>query len=81
MGRRPCCDKVGLKRGTWSVEEDQKLMNFILSNGIKCWRHVPKLAGTYVKGHDSLVFLTFTIIEINTTRKYISRLAEVREEL
>ncbi|RQO94867.1 hypothetical protein POPTR_008G180800v4 [Populus trichocarpa] len=45
MGRRPCCDKVGLKRGTWSVEEDQKLMNFILSNGIKCWRHVPKLAG------------------------------------
>ncbi|KAJ6725742.1 TRANSCRIPTION FACTOR putative-RELATED [Salix purpurea] len=45
MGRRPCCDKVGLKRGTWSVEEDQKLTNFILCNGIKCWRHVPKLAG------------------------------------
>jgi myb proto-oncogene protein len=49
MGRRPCCDKVGLKRGTWSVEEDQKLMNFILGNGIKCWRNVPQLAGTYVK--------------------------------
>ncbi|KAJ8768294.1 hypothetical protein K2173_021234 [Erythroxylum novogranatense] len=45
MGRQPCCDKVGLKRGPWTMEEDQKLMNFILSNGIQCWRVVPKLAG------------------------------------
>ncbi|KAF9677837.1 hypothetical protein SADUNF_Sadunf08G0149300 [Salix dunnii] len=52
MGRRPCCDKDGLKRGTWSVEEDQKLTTFILCNGIKCWRHVPKLAGTYLLGVD-----------------------------
>ncbi|CAK7332421.1 unnamed protein product [Dovyalis caffra] len=45
MGRKPCCDKVGLKRGAWSIEEDRMLMNFIHSNGIKCWRLVPKLAG------------------------------------
>ncbi|KAJ6754377.1 MYB DOMAIN PROTEIN 40 [Salix purpurea] len=45
MGRQPCCDKVGLKRGPWTIEEDHKLMNFILSNGIQCWRMVPKLAG------------------------------------
>ncbi|XVE84097.1 hypothetical protein DITRI_Ditri16bG0142100 [Diplodiscus trichospermus] len=45
MGRKPCCDKVGLKRGPWTIEEDHKLMNFILSNGIHCWRTVPKLAG------------------------------------
>ncbi|CAJ1947553.1 unnamed protein product [Sphenostylis stenocarpa] len=45
MGRQPCCDKVGLKRGPWTIEEDQKLMNFILNNGIHCWRAVPKLAG------------------------------------
>ncbi|XP_022935008.1 transcription factor MYB20-like [Cucurbita moschata] len=45
MGRQPCCDKVGLKRGPWTVEEDHKLMNFILNNGIHCWRLVPKLAG------------------------------------
>ncbi|ESW12843.1 hypothetical protein PHAVU_008G146900 [Phaseolus vulgaris] len=45
MGRQPCCDKVGLKRGPWTIEEDHKLMNFILNNGIHCWRRVPKLAG------------------------------------
>ncbi|KAK4282290.1 hypothetical protein QN277_013686 [Acacia crassicarpa] len=45
MGRRPCCDKVGLKRGPWTIDEDHKLINFILSNGIHCWRMVPKLAG------------------------------------
>ncbi|XP_058103680.1 transcription factor MYB20-like [Magnolia sinica] len=45
MGRQPCCEKVGLKRGPWTVDEDQKLMNFILNNGIHCWRMVPKLAG------------------------------------
>ncbi|XP_030447524.2 myb-related protein 315-like [Syzygium oleosum] len=45
MGRQPCCDKVGLKRGPWTIEEDHKLMNFILNNGIQCWRTVPKLAG------------------------------------
>ncbi|KAL1556761.1 Transcription factor myb20 [Salvia divinorum] len=45
MGRQPCCEKVGLKRGPWTIEEDNKLMNFILNNGIQCWRLVPKLAG------------------------------------
>ncbi|KAK2413742.1 transcription factor MYB20 [Trifolium repens] len=45
MGRQPCCDKVGLKRGPWTIEEDHKLMSFILNNGIHCWRMVPKLAG------------------------------------
>ncbi|KAK4485720.1 hypothetical protein RD792_008366 [Penstemon davidsonii] len=45
MGRQPCCEKVGLKRGPWTMEEDDKLMNFILNNGIQCWRLVPKLAG------------------------------------
>ncbi|GAA0150955.1 hypothetical protein Leryth_002446 [Lithospermum erythrorhizon] len=45
MGRRPCCDKVGIKKGPWSAEEDNKLINFILTNGQCCWRAVPKLAG------------------------------------
>ncbi|KAG9160534.1 hypothetical protein Leryth_019487 [Lithospermum erythrorhizon] len=45
MGRQPCCDKVGLKRGPWTIEEDHKLMTFILNNGIQCWRMVPRLAG------------------------------------
>ncbi|XP_068664705.1 myb-related protein 315-like [Aristolochia californica] len=45
MGRQPCCERIGLKRGPWTVDEDQKLINFILNNGIHCWRLVPKLAG------------------------------------
>ncbi|MCO5594024.1 hypothetical protein L7F22_048043 [Adiantum nelumboides] len=45
MGRQPCCEKVGLKKGPWSVEEDRKLVNFITRFGHSCWREVPKLAG------------------------------------
>ncbi|KAL0430411.1 UNVERIFIED_CONTAM: Transcription factor [Sesamum radiatum] len=45
MGRQPCCDKVGLKKGPWTADEDKKLINFILTNGQCCWRAVPKLAG------------------------------------
>ncbi|KAI4375487.1 hypothetical protein MLD38_013351 [Melastoma candidum] len=45
MGRKPCCDKVGLKKGPWTAEEDKKLINFILTNGQCCWRALPKLAG------------------------------------
>ncbi|MQM03568.1 hypothetical protein Taro_036352, partial [Colocasia esculenta] len=45
MGRKPCCEKFGLKRGPWTVDEDQKLINFILNHGIQCWRLVPQLAG------------------------------------
>ncbi|KAL0874284.1 hypothetical protein Bca101_023989 [Brassica carinata] len=44
MGRQPCCDKVGLKKGPWTVEEDKKLINFILTNGHCCWRALPKLS-------------------------------------
>ncbi|KAF8688357.1 hypothetical protein HU200_042319 [Digitaria exilis] len=46
MGRQPCCDKVGLKKGPWTADEDQKLVSFLLNNGqCCCWRAVPKLAG------------------------------------
>ncbi|KAK3409472.1 transcription factor MYB20 [Eucalyptus grandis] len=45
MGRQPCCEKVGLKKGPWTAEEDKKLINFILTHGQCCWRAVPKLAG------------------------------------
>ncbi|KAI6700797.1 hypothetical protein NL676_015121 [Syzygium grande] len=45
MGRQPCCDMGGLKRGPWNIEEDHKLASFIMNNGIHCWKTVPKLAG------------------------------------
>ncbi|RDY06332.1 Transcription factor MYB111, partial [Mucuna pruriens] len=45
MGRAPCCDKVGLKKGRWTVEEDEILTNYILANGEGSWRSLPKNAG------------------------------------
>ncbi|XP_060217635.1 transcription factor MYB20-like isoform X2 [Lycium barbarum] len=45
MGRAPCCEKVGLKRGRWTTEEDQTLTNYILANGEGSWRSLPKNAG------------------------------------
>ncbi|CAA0830689.1 myb domain protein 17 [Striga hermonthica] len=45
MGRAPCCDKKGLKKGPWTPEEDKKLVSFISKNGHGGWRYLPKLAG------------------------------------
>ncbi|XP_020237865.1 transcription factor MYB4 [Cajanus cajan] len=45
MGRAPCCEKMGLKKGTWTPEEDQILMDHINTHGHKNWRALPKLAG------------------------------------
>ncbi|VFQ76395.1 unnamed protein product [Cuscuta campestris] len=45
MGRTPCCDKKGLKKGPWTPEEDEKLVDFIKKNGQGSWRSLPKLAG------------------------------------
>lgn len=48
MGRAPCCEKVGLKRGRWTAQEDEILSNYIQAHGEGCWRSLPKNAGTYV---------------------------------
>ncbi|KAI5066460.1 hypothetical protein GOP47_0019084 [Adiantum capillus-veneris] len=45
MGRAPCCEKVGLKRGPWTPEEDEKLVSFINQHGHGSWRALPKKAG------------------------------------
>ncbi|GLJ50182.1 hypothetical protein SUGI_1067820 [Cryptomeria japonica] len=45
MGRSPCCDKMGLKKGPWSAQEDQILVEFIRKNGHGNWRALPKQAG------------------------------------
>ncbi|KAG8365457.1 hypothetical protein BUALT_Bualt18G0106800 [Buddleja alternifolia] len=45
MGRAPCCEKNGLKRGPWTQEEDQKLIDYIHKNGSGNWRNLPKNAG------------------------------------
>ncbi|KAK7362372.1 hypothetical protein VNO77_04483 [Canavalia gladiata] len=45
MGRSPCCEKVGLKKGPWTPEEDQKLMAYIEEFGHGSWRALPAKAG------------------------------------
>ncbi|KAL8229362.1 hypothetical protein R6Q57_014262 [Mikania cordata] len=45
MGRPPCCDESGLKKGPWTDEEDQKLVKHIQKHGHSSWRALPNLAG------------------------------------
>ncbi|XP_055832098.1 transcription factor MYB15-like [Solanum dulcamara] len=45
MGRAPCCEKMGLKKGAWTPQEDNILISYIQNNGHSNWRALPKLAG------------------------------------
>ncbi|XP_057481157.1 transcription factor MYB17-like isoform X2 [Actinidia eriantha] len=45
MGRLPCCEKELVKKGAWTPEEDQILVDYITKHGHGTWRSLPKLAG------------------------------------
>ncbi|CAN7067940.1 unnamed protein product [Brassica rapa subsp. trilocularis] len=45
MGRSPCCDENGLKKGPWTQDEDDKLIDHIQKHGHGSWRALPKQAG------------------------------------
>ncbi|OIW07696.1 hypothetical protein TanjilG_30773 [Lupinus angustifolius] len=45
MVRAPCCEKIGLKKGLWTHEEDQILISYIQKHGHSNWRSLPKQAG------------------------------------
>ncbi|KAK8580338.1 hypothetical protein V6N13_143448 [Hibiscus sabdariffa] len=45
MGRSACCDENGLRKGPWTPQEDQKLIQYIKRHGHGSWRALPKLAG------------------------------------
>ncbi|PHT58340.1 Transcription factor MYB39 [Capsicum baccatum] len=46
MGRYPCCKlENDLKKGPWTSEEDEKLVEYIQENGHGNWQLVPKRAG------------------------------------
>ncbi|MBA0649784.1 hypothetical protein Goklo_017308 [Gossypium klotzschianum] len=45
MGRPPCCDKAGLKKGPWTPEEDIILVSYIQQHGPGNWRAVPTNTG------------------------------------
>ncbi|CAD6343011.1 unnamed protein product [Miscanthus lutarioriparius] len=44
-GRAPCCAKVGLNRGSWTPQEDMRLITYIQKHGHTNWRALPKQAG------------------------------------
>ncbi|TKY61341.1 Myb-related protein Myb4 [Spatholobus suberectus] len=43
--RTPCCERMGLKKGPWTAEEDQILISHIQRYGHGNWRALPKQAG------------------------------------
>ncbi|XP_047307032.1 transcription factor MYB4-like [Impatiens glandulifera] len=45
MVKTPYVDKNGIRKGTWSAEEDEKLKAYIINHGYLNWRQLPKLAG------------------------------------
>ncbi|KAI4386943.1 hypothetical protein MLD38_004816 [Melastoma candidum] len=45
MRHHSCCDKQRVKRGLWSPEEDEKLVDYVSNHGHGCWSSVPRRAG------------------------------------
>ncbi|KAK4264189.1 hypothetical protein QN277_025398 [Acacia crassicarpa] len=45
MGRPPCCDKIGVKKGPWTPEEDIVLVSYMQEHGPGNWRSVPTNTG------------------------------------
>jgi myb proto-oncogene protein len=60
MGRAPCCEKVGLKKGRWTTEEDEILINYIQAKGEGSWRSLPKNAGIYIVTSQLFAFVIYT---------------------
>ncbi|KAK7263592.1 hypothetical protein RJT34_31184 [Clitoria ternatea] len=45
MVRTPSCDKSGMRKGTWTPEEDKKLIAYVTRYGCWNWRQLPRFAG------------------------------------
>ena len=63
MRRHSCCNKQKVKRGLWSPEEDEKLINYISIHGHDSWTSVPKLAGNYLL-HSIYIFYSDNIVKL-----------------
>ena len=48
MVRTPCCKaELGLKKGAWTPEEDEKLVSYVNRHGEGGWRTLPEKAGIF----------------------------------
>ncbi|KAJ8628649.1 hypothetical protein MRB53_021972 [Persea americana] len=45
MGRYPRCERSGLKKGPWTPEEDEKLVQYLQKHDHGSWKQISKLAG------------------------------------
>lgn len=86
MGRAPCCDKNGLKKGPWTPEEDDKLSHYIQMHGPGNWRTLPKNAGTLtISLYTSTTKLNFQSMVRNSYHfsfsSYFHRATKMWEEL
>ncbi|CAH2067191.1 unnamed protein product, partial [Thlaspi arvense] len=50
MVRTPCCKAEGLKKGAWTQEEDQKLIDYVQRHGEGGWRTLPDKAARRLPG-------------------------------
>lgn len=48
MVRPPCCDRVGIKKGPWTPEEDIVLVAYIQEHGPGNWSAVPARTGIHI---------------------------------
>ncbi|KAL5179087.1 Transcription factor MYB16 [Glycine soja] len=53
MGRMPCCEKVGLKKGPWTPEEDKKLVAYVEKHDHGNWHSVPAKAAHLLNRTDN----------------------------
>lgn len=61
MGRPPCCDKIGIKKGPWTPEEDIILVSYIQEQGPGNWRAVPTNTGI-VFSFNCYLFIFFSFL-------------------
>ncbi|CAL5436606.1 unnamed protein product [Camellia sinensis] len=85
MVRAPCCERMGLKKGPWTPEEDLILINFINLHGHPNWRSLPKQAGLLRCGKSCRLrwtnYLRPDIKRGNFTREEEDAIIELHEKL
>lgn len=62
MGHHSCCNQQKVKRGLWSPEEDEKLVQYITTHGYGCWSEVPQKAGF---SHSSIHVYNYSYLICN----------------
>jgi len=71
MGRPPCCEKFGIKKGPWTPEEDIILVSYIQEHGPGNWRLVPSNTGNE---YSTLLLISSSVTILSVFHIYATRL-------